>query len=385
MLAIINGRVLLPQEQGGHFTEQRGLAVLVEGERIHDIVPQQRLAADMEVLDAGGRYVAPGFIDLHIHGFAGADAMDGTGEALGKMRQGLPSTGVTAFLPTTMTCPWADIEKALSVVRQEMGRPAGGAEVLGAYLEGPFISAAHQGAQKKENIRRADFSLLEPWLDTLKYVVLAPEELQGDYSFVADCRRAGIIVSMGHTDATYEQALEAYEQGVRHATHLFNAMPPLHHRRPGAVGAALDTDCVAELIADGIHLAPAALRLVWRAKGGENIVLITDSMRACGMGDGPSELGGQQVFVKGPLATLADGTIAGSVATMNHVVKTFAEAAGIGLPGAVELATRVPAEEMGCGDERGSLKVGSLADIVIFDENIAIHAAMVRGKIAYQA
>lgn len=385
MLAIINGRVLLPQEPSGHFAEQRGLAVLVEDERIQGIVPQQQLAAGTEVLDAGGRYISPGFIDLHIHGFAGADTMDGTGEALGKMRQGLPSTGVTAFLPTTMTCPWADIEGALAVIRGEMEKHAGGAEVLGAYLEGPFINVAHKGAQKAENIRKADFSLLKPWLDTIKYVVLAPEELQGDYGFVAACRRAGIIVSMGHTDATYEQAMEAYKQGVRHATHLFNAMPPLHHRRPGAVGAALDTDCVAELIADGIHLAPAALRLVWHAKGGENIVLITDSMRACGMGDGPSELGGQQVFVQGQLATLADGTIAGSVATMDHVVRTFAGAAGISLARAAELAARVPAEEMGCADERGSLKAGSLADITIFDDEVRIYATLVRGRLAYQA
>lgn len=389
MLAITNGRVILPDDKaGGHFAARTGLALLVEAGRIRAVVPETEIdkgRGDCRIYDAGGCFVSPGFINIHIHGCFGADTMDDSEQAIPIMRRGLPSMGVTSFLPTTMTCPAGDIEKALRRIGEQMQKTGGslGAEVLGAHMEGPFISAAHKGAQAGENIRKADFSLLEPFSGVIRYLTLAPEELKGDYGFVGECRKRGITVSMGHTSATYEQALEAYEHGVRHATHLYNAMTAFHHRQPGVVGAVLDTDCVAELIADGIHSHAAAQRLAWRAKGGENIILITDSLRACGLGDGESELGGQKVFVRGQLAALADGTIAASVATMDHVLRTFAGSTGLSLPRAVELVSRVPAEEMGCSAERGSLEPGKLANITVFDEQVKIKASFVRGELCY--
>ena len=388
MLAIINGKVILPDAQaGGHFQAVPGRVVLIDGKYIKSIVSQQEspsVDGEYEIFDAEGRYVSPGFINIHIHGCLGADTMDKDPEAIPTMRRGLTKMGVTSLLPTTMTCPLEEIYQALANVRNNM-QSEGGAEVLGAHMEGPFISPDKKGAQSAASIRPADFKLLEPYLDVIKYITLAPEELHGDYAFVEQCRRAGIHVSMGHTSADYEAALEAYHHGIRHATHLFNAMAPFQHRKPGVVGAVLDTDCVAELIADGIHAHAAAQRLAWRLKGEGRLILITDSMRACGLSDGESELGGQKVFVKGQLATLADGTIAASVATMDHVVRTFAKSTGIGLARTVELVTRVPAEEMGCAGERGILQPGSLANIAVFDEEANVYATFVHGLLDYQA
>ena len=388
MLAIVNGKVILPDErENGHFSVIPGMAIMIEDGHIKDVVPEVRLRADIKHFDtwnAGGCYVSPGFINIHIHGCFGADTMDATEEAMLTMRRGLPATGVTSFLPTTMTCPMEEIGQALAQVRKCMRHPGAGrgAEVLGAYMEGPFISPAHKGSQAEENIRRADFSLVEPYKDVVKYLTLAPEELGGDYSFVDKCRQAGIIVSLGHSGAIYEEAEEAFRKGVSHATHLFNAMSPLHHREPGAVGAVLEQDFVAELIADDVHCHPAAQRLAWRLKG-DKLVLITDSCRACGLGDGESELGGQRVFVECGVATLADGTIAASVAPMDRVVANFARNTGLSLPRTVELATIVPAREMGCEGQRGSLEPGKLANITVFDDKVNIFATFVRGQLCY--
>lgn len=389
MLAITGGLLLMPGAEG-HFETREGQVLLIEGERILDILPRadyQARYSGCEELEAGGRYVSPGFINIHIHGCLGADTMDAGPEALRRMQRGLPGMGVTAFLPTTMTCPTAHIRRALENIRacKASQQPEQGAAILGANLEGPFISPAHRGSQAEENIRRADFALLEPYAGLIRYVTIAPEELQGDYSFVEKCLEAGIRVSLGHTSASYAEAAGAYAHGVRHATHLYNAMTPFHHREPGAVGAVLDLGFCAELIADGVHAHEAAQRLAWRLKGErQELILITDSLRACGLGDGESELGGQKVYVKNQVARLADGTIAASVASMDHVVRTFAESTGAGLPRTVELVTRVPAEELGCADERGTLRPGSLADITIFDEGTKIFATFVRGTLAYR-
>lgn len=388
MLAIIGGRLILPDERAdGHFEALSGLALLIEDGRIKDVVPEIQLRAEnknCQTWNAGGRFVSPGFINIHIHGCFGADTMDRDPESLKTMCRKLPSLGVTSFLPTTMTCPMDEVQAALGRIREHMNNPwlAGGAEVLGANMEGPFVSRIYKGAQAEENICRADFSLVEPYKDVVKYLTLAPEELQGDYGFVRSCRYAGIIVSLGHSAAAYEEAEEAFRQGVTHATHLFNAMSPLHHRKPGAVGAVLDKDFTAELIADDVHCHPAAQRLAWRLKG-EKLILITDSCRACGLGDGESELGGQKVFVQDGVATLADGTIAASVASMDRVVAKFARNTGLSLPRAVELVTRVPARELGCEAERGSLEPGHLANITVFDDDVNIYATFVRGQLCY--
>jgi len=381
MIAIINGRFILPDAKGD-FVIVTDKAILCEGERIAAIVDAQEAAAlpAESIIDAGGGYVAPGFLNVHVHGCDGMDTMDDDAQALPRMARLQAKTGVTGFLPTTMTCAWTEVETAFAHIRQCMQKQPEGARVLGAHMEGPFISPAKKGAQAEENIRQADFSLVEPWQDVVRIITLAPEELP-DPAFVASCEQAGITVSIGHTAADYDTVMDAIENhGVHHITHLYNAMTPFHHRNPGVVGAALDSAANCEIIADNVHAHPAAQRLLYRAKGGRHIILITDSLRACGIGDGPSELGGQAVFVKGELATLADGTIAGSVATMNRCVAHFWENTGAPLPLVIEMVTKTPAQELGLYEELGSLAVGKRADIVIFDDAVGIQRTIIGGK-----
>ena len=381
MKAIKNGRCILPGA-AGEFVTVEGMTLLYDVGRIAGVIEADRFEEDgcEEVIDAGGRYVAPGFLNVHIHGCKGSDTMDATQEALGAMQAFLPRTGVTAFLPTTMTCAWQEIAAALTVVRTAMQTPRAGAQVLGAHMEGPFISPAKKGSQAEENILRADYARLAPFADVVRIVTVAPEEVR-DAAFFAACRRAGIRVSIGHTAADYETACRAVRAyGASRFTPLYDAMQGFHHRAPGVVGAAFDTDAYVELIADNVHACPMAQRLAYRVKGKDRVILITDALRACGMGDGPSELGGQQVFVKGELATLADGTIAGSVATMNRCLRLFLENTGASIADAVAMVTKNPAEDLGIYGERGSLTPGKRADITIFDEQIAVYDTIIGGR-----
>lgn len=385
MKAIRNGRCIVPGAAGA-FEVVDGQVLLYDADGIAGLMPEADFAAGdaiaaEEVIDAGGRYVAPGFLNVHIHGCKGSDTMDATQEALGAMQAFLPRTGVTAFLPTTMTCAWQEIAAALTAVRTAMQTPRVGAQVLGAHMEGPFISPAKKGSQAEENILRADYARLAPFADVVRIVTLAPEELPEGSDFLARCRAAGIHVSIGHTAADYETARRAVLMGGAHRfTHLYDAMQGFHHRAPGTLGAAFDTDAYVELIADNVHACPMAQRLAYRVKGKDRVILITDALRACGMGDGPSELGGQQVFVQGERATLADGTIAGSVATMNRCLRLFLENTGASVADAVAMVTKNPAEDLGIYGERGSLTPGKRADITIFDEQIAVYDTIIGGR-----
>lgn len=385
MKAIRNGRCIVPGAAGA-FEVVDGQVLLYDADGIAGLMPEADFAAGdaiaaEEVIDAGGRYVAPGFLNVHIHGCKGSDTMDATQEALGAMQAFLPRTGVTAFLPTTMTCAWQEIAAAFTAVRTAMQTPRVGAQVLGAHMEGPFISPAKKGSQAEENILRADYARLAPFADVVRIVTLAPEELPEGSDFLARCRAAGIHVSIGHTAADYETARRAVLMGGAHRfTHLYDAMQGFHHRAPGTLGAAFDTDAYVELIADNVHATPMAQRLAYRVKGRDRVILITDALRACGLGDGPSELGGQRVFVQGERATLADGTIAGSVATMNRCLRLFLENTGASVADAVAMVTKNPAEDLGIYGERGSLTPGKRADITIFDEQIAVYDTIIGGR-----
>lgn len=362
MKAIINGRFIVP-DKAGHFAVEEGLALFFD-ETIQKIcpaasVPEEERAALEACIDARGAYVAPGFLNVHIHGCVGADTMDDTPEAIRKMQLFQARTGVTSFLPTTMTYDFPTLERAFRHVREAMAREEG-ARVLGCHMEGPFISPAKKGAQAEKNIAKADFEKIAPYEDIVKIITVAPEELHDQGKFIADCHERGIVVSLGHTAADYETARQAIEQyGAKHITHLFNAMTGLHQRHPGVVGAALDTDANCELIVDNVHIHPAVQRLVYRLKK-DHLILITDSLRACGLGDGPSELGGQKVFVKGTLATLEDGTIAGSVLCMNDGLRIFRENTDAPIEEVIEAVTKTPAAELGLYDKLGSLSVGKM-------------------------
>lgn len=387
MKAIINGRFIIPDETG-HFAVEEGLALFFD-EKIRAIRPAATVsAAEREGLeaciDAHGAYVSPGFLNVHIHGCVGADTMDDDPEAIRKMQLFQARTGVTAFLPTTMTYDFPTLGRAFRHVREAMAREEG-ARVLGCHMEGPFISPAKKGAQAEKNIAKADFAKIAPYQDIVKIITVAPEELPDGGQFIADCHAHGIVVSLGHTAADYATARQAIEEyGAKHITHLFNAMTGLHQRHPGVVGAALDTDANCELIVDNVHIHPAAQRIVYRLKK-DHLILITDSLRACGLGDGPSELGGQKVFVKGTLATLEDGTIAGSVLCMNDGLRIFRENTGAPIEEVVTAVTKTPAKELGLYGELGSLSAGKNADITIFDDALKIQRTIVAGRDAYSA
>lgn len=379
MKAIIDGMIVLPDAiVGGHI-------LLYEDNKIVDVVPRKgfRLGHCTDLIDANGGFVVPGFINEHIHGCAGADTMDETDDALATMQSVLPSTGVTSFLPTTMTYDRPRLERTLDRISKAKANP--GARILGAHMEGPFISKTYKGSQAETNIAAADFSWIKPYRDVVRIITLAPETLSNKV-FLKDCADAGIIVSIGHSGATYEQVIDAMEKSdFYHVTHLFNAMTPLHHRKPGVVGAALlDEKAHCELICDNLHVHPAAQKLAYRLKGRDGIILITDSLRACLLPDGESELGGQKVYVKNGEARLADGTLAGSIAAMNQVVLNFMINSGAALPEAVAMATVNPAKDLGVYDRIGSLEKGKLADIAILDSNdFHVKQTLVGGNIVY--
>mgnify|MGYP000860617859 FL=1 len=388
MKAVTNGKLILPDERG-EFQIVEHQAILYDT-KIEEIVPEMSLRGDSvkldEVIDAHGAYVSPGFINIHLHGCVGCDAMDDDPAAIASMALYQASTGVTAMLPTTMTYDFPTIYTALDHIRAAMAESGEGARILGAHMEGPFISVERRGAQAPEHIVSADYARIVDYRDVIRLITIAPEELKGDYTFVEQCQEAGITISLGHSSADYNTARRAILQyGINHVTHLFNGMVPFHHRTPGLVGAALDTPVDCELIADNVHLHPMTQRLVWRMKQGRHIVLITDSMRACGLGDGESELGGQVVRVSGQVAALKDGTIAGSVLTLDRAVANFAANTGAGLAATVSYATKAPAVSIGVYDQMGSLEKGKRADITIFDGAVRVQRTIIGGRQVYQA
>ena len=377
MNCLINGRLILP-DANGDFKIFSGCLNFNE-----KIISIGEPLDGAETIDAENNFVAPGFINIHIHGAAGVDTMDEMQcemrnaqcvmNPLQKLAEFLPTCGVTSFLPTTMTMPLEKIYRALERIR--IGKNfSRGAKILGANVEGPFISKKFKGAQAEENILPANFELFKNFFDVIKIMTIAPENLNfSHFPFP-------FILSIGHSAATYEEAMTAIERGANHITHLFNAQTGLHHRKPGIVGAALDSNAIVELIADNVHVHPAAQRIVAKTKPRSEIILITDSFRACGIGEGLSELGGQKVFVKGNLATLEDGTIAGSVAKMNEVLKNFCANTKLDVASGVELVTKNPAVELKIFDKLGSLEVGKAADITIFDDGFNIKKTFVDGK-----
>lgn len=331
----------------------------------------------------------PGFIDVHIHGVAGADTMDATKEALDTMVAALPKEGTTSFLATTMTQEGKQIEYALINAGQyiEKQRANGQAEILGLHLEGPFVNAKMAGAQPIQHIIDPDLALFKEWQkltkDHIKLVTLAPEQ-PGGLDMIRYLKANGIVASIGHTDATYNEICEAIEAGANHVTHLFNQMKGLHHREPGVVGAAfLHEELKAEIIVDGVHVRPEMVNLAFKQKRSDGLILITDSMRAKCLKNGQYELGGQEVTVKNGKAVLEDGTLAGSILKLGQAVKNIVSYTGCSLENAIEMASVNPAKQLNIYDRKGSITVGKDADIVILDENMEVYMTLCRGVIAF--
>ncbi|MCC0696783.1 N-acetylglucosamine-6-phosphate deacetylase [Clostridioides sp. ES-S-0048-02] len=375
MKCLINGKIILKNQ----ILENK---VLVFDEKIIDI--SDEIPNDCEVIDVGGKYISPGLIDIHIHGNMGKDTMDSTDESIETISKSIMRHGVTSFLPTTMTMDKEHVYDALEVIKKAKSRKLGGAQVLGAHLEGPFINENYKGAQNEKFIINSKYEFIKQYKNVIKVITYAPEK-DIDFDFTREIKRCtNIVLSIGHSNASYEQAKEAINLGVTNITHMFNAMTGLNHRDPGVVGAALTTDVYSELIADTIHINKDLFQFILNNKGREKLILITDSIEAGGLEDGNYALGGQKVIVKGNEARLENGALAGSVLSLNKMVLNFLNNTNLRVNEAINLASLNPATSLGINDKKGSLDIGKDADIAVFDENLDCKMTLCLGEVVYK-
>ncbi|MDN7227251.1 N-acetylglucosamine-6-phosphate deacetylase [Planococcus liqunii] len=361
--------------------------VYLEDGKIAAIAPSLAKEADLHI-DAAGKdwTLVPGFIDVHIHGAAGFDAMDATPEALSGMASALPKEGTTSFLATTMTQSDEAVSQALQNASGfESGD--GQAEMVGIHLEGPFISKKQPGAQPVEHIIPPSTELFQKWQslsgDRIKLVTMAPET-EGGYGFVDEVTSTGVIASIGHSDGTWEEMQHAISVGASHVTHLYNQMSAFHHREPGVVGTALvDKRLSVEIIADFIHSHPKSVELAFRQIGADRLVLITDAMRAKGLKPGTYDLGGQDVFVTENGARLESGALAGSILTMDEAMKNVQSCTDCSISELVAVTSYNAAKKLGLS-HKGSIERGKDADLVILDEHLDVQLTICRGTIAYK-
>lgn len=340
----------------------------------------------LETLDASGLYAIPGLIDIHFHGCMGYDFCDASSEAIHEIAKYEASKGITSICPATMTLGTDMLKKIMQTAADYSRQPVPEKEssLVGINMEGPFISEAKKGAQASEHIQPCNvplFQELQRDADGLiKLVDIAPEN-DGAMEFI-DTLKDDVGISLAHSTANYDIADAAYKHGARHATHLYNAMPPFSHRDPGIVGAAFDNRHVrAELICDGVHLHPATVRATFQLFGDDRIILISDSMRATGLSDGEYTLGGQAVTVRGKYATLSEGgALAGSVTNLMDCLRTVVKDMHLPLESAVACATMNPAKAIGIYDTCGSITNGKSADLILLDSNLDIKAIFLRGK-----
>jgi N-acetylglucosamine-6-phosphate deacetylase len=331
------------------------------------------------------RGIVPGYIDLHVHGAGGGDFSDGTLESLERIRRLHALHGTTALCPTVLSGPPRATLRALEVIRAAAERdPGEGARVIGAHLEGPFLNPARAGAQPVEHLRPPDPVLLEEYLaaagPALRIMTLAPE-LPGALDLIERLAELGVVVAMGHSQATYDQAMAAVAAGCRLATHTFNAMAGLHHREPGAVGAVLLSDeIVAEVIADLHHVGAPVLRLLWRVKGPRRVALVTDCTAALEAGSAPARLGGQALTVEDGAVRLGNGRLAGSVLTLDRAVRNAVREVGVPLIDAVAAASLVPARVL---EVTAGLEAGNPADLLLLDEELRVETVIIAGRILY--
>jgi N-acetylglucosamine-6-phosphate deacetylase len=381
-LLVTGARVLTPGGEwplGWIAVEGRKIAAMGQGQ------PPPGTEAGADVLPADGLVAMPGFIDLHVHGAVGAEVMDADPEGLVRMAQFFAGHGVTAWLPSTLTASGPDTERALEAVRAVAGPVDGGATILGAYLEGPYLNPAKAGAQDPAQIRPADRAeaarLLDPGV--ARMLVLAPE-IEENRWLIAEAVARGVTVSAGHSDATYDQAVQAVEDGVGHVTHAFNAMRPLGHREPGLLGAALTLPQLrCELIADNVHVHPAVMRLLFAAKGPAGVVLVSDALRATGLPEGAYTMGGRPVFAMDGSIRLADGTLAGSLLTLDRALHNLQAATGRPLAELWPAASRNAAQAIGVDDAKGSLEPGKDADLVLLDPALKVVVTVADGAVVH--
>lgn len=381
-----NGSVFI---HGTHFED---VTVEISKDKIVALHPPSEIFQHAEALDenpmvydATGCYIVPGFLDIHFHGCIGIDFCDNQPKGLEKIAAYQLENGITGICPATMTMPEPVLSDIIFRAKQYREKPhpfsAVGADLLGIHLEGPFISPAKVGAQNPNYILSPDIEMFRRLQkiapDLLKVITIAPET-KGAFEFIEAIHK-DIVISLGHTNADYETAKTAFDKGARQVTHLFNAMPPFSHRKPGVIGAAFDTkDTCAELICDGIHLSDTAIRFAFQLFTDNRIILISDSMMAAGMEPGCYSLGGQTVNVAGNVATLKDGTIAGSV---SNLMQCFQHAVNIGIPleSALKAVTINPARAIGEANTLGSIEQGKVANLLILNKDLSIRHIIFHG------
>ena len=376
----------------------KNATVYVDGEglKVCDVAFNDKITAIDKNLDGEaialpqGAIVVPGFIDQHIHGAGGSDGMDGTVEDIEIIATTVASEGTTTFLVTTMTQSNENILKSMQAVKayREADKKVG-ARVAGVHLEGPFIAKSHKGAQPEQYVQEPNIEVFKGYNEAsgnaIKIVTLAPETV-GAAAFIQYLTENGVVSSIGHTSATCKDIQEAISYGANNVTHTYNAQTALHHREIGTVGSAMlfdELNC--EVIADTIHVSVPAMQLLVKNKPADKISLITDAMRAKGLPDGVSELGGQTVYVKGGEARLVDGTLAGSVLKMNRAVENMVTKVGVSFTTAIDFATKNPAKILGIDKQTGSIAVGKNADFTVLNENYDVLLTVRDGNIIYQA
>jgi N-acetylglucosamine-6-phosphate deacetylase len=402
LLVLTNGTIITPIREISNGT------VVIENGLIKDLGPADKIEFTnvAQVINVKGAYISPGFIDLHLHGAWGGDVMAASSKDLELMSKGLIKCGVTSFLPTTLSGALLDIIKVIHCIDDTMKKGISGARILGAHLEGPFFNLKQKGAQNPHFIINPKPEEYLPILDLfpcIKRISAAPE-LPGGLELGQELQRRGIVASIAHSDATYQEVLEAIEHGYTHVTHIFSGMSGLQrieaYRVSGVVESALLRDeLTTEMIADGHHLPPSLMKLVLKAKGLEKVCLVTDSMAAAGLGPGKYQLGGLDVIVEANIpevfeipmqehnfvAKLVDrSAFASSVATMDQLVRNMVQFVGLNIVEAVKLVTFNPAKFQGLESEVGTISRGKRADLTVFDKEIDIKLTMVDGKIVFQ-
>ncbi|WP_216827356.1 N-acetylglucosamine-6-phosphate deacetylase [Alkalihalobacterium elongatum] len=368
-------------EKGCLLVKGKTIEAIEKGNKLQEEIPKEL------TLNGNGLQAIPGFIDGHIHGTHGADVMDATQDSLEKIAKKLPEEGTTSFLATTITQSPENIEKALANIAVYNNRP-NSAELLGVHLEGPFIEKSKAGAQPKEFVISPSIDLFNKWQsisgNKIKTITLAPEKDE-DHIFIKTISNQGIKISAGHTNAGFNIMKKAVEAGVNQVTHLCNAMTGLHHRDIGLVGAAfLLQELRSELIADGIHVSPEMIKVIYQNIGPDRLILITDAIRAKGLEPGQYDLGGQRVTVNKNRAKLADGTLAGSVLKMIDAIKNIRQMTGAAIEDLIKMASYNPAKQLNLDNRKGSLNIGKDADILLVDDDLNIHYTICQGQIVYK-
>ena len=378
MFAVKNAKFILDDR-----IKDNGVLLLTD--KIEGFIGEDEIPAEAKVIDAEGGYVSPGLIELHIHGYLGRDVCDASEESMRIISKGLLENGVTGYLPTTMTVDMSVIKGAIDVCRLLMKEENfDGSAILGVHAEGPFISASKKGAQDERFILKPDADFVKENADVIKIITLAPEEDE-DFSAIKRINaETNVVVSMGHTSADYKTAIKSLEAGVKHATHLFNAMTPMTHRAPGVVGAALNSDVSCELIVDTYHVDPALFETVYKLKG-RKLCIITDCLPAGGLPEGEYTLGGAKIIYRDNICRLEDGTIAGSVLKLNKGVWNVYQNSNIPLYECVNCASLNPATTLGIADKKGSIAQGKDADIIILDEEFNLKKTIIGGVLKYEA